>query len=217
MWWCISQPHLGRAKKTVGFFEGPSYLGHSPHTNHFLLCCPLNNRRSAASVKSVNCFLSSLACILIFFLRSGNIHPNPCPIFPCPVRTGHVTWRSRLVQCCSCFKWVHLRCLLLSFSRFKTLGSSHSWSCSPAATLLFLEVPNLPKLCLLGLLQLVYLHPLFNVVHLPPLLPIYTSGPPTFSNLLPFFHPRHISSLCTLSTLTYFWLFTYTSCFLFVS
>ena len=42
-----------------------------------------------------------------------------------------MTWRGRSVQCCICSKWVHLRCSLLSFSRFKTLGTSHSWSCPP--------------------------------------------------------------------------------------
>ena len=30
-------------------------------------------------------------------LMSGNVHPNPCPIFPCLVCAGNVTWRSRLV------------------------------------------------------------------------------------------------------------------------
>ena len=62
---------------------------------------------------------------------SGNVHPNPCPIFPCSVCDGNVTWRGRLVLCCTCSNWVHLKCSLLSFSRFRTLGSSHSWSCPP--------------------------------------------------------------------------------------
>ena len=35
------------------------------------------------------------------------------------------------MQCCTCSKWVHLRCSLLSFFIFKTLGSPHSWSCPP--------------------------------------------------------------------------------------
>ena len=35
------------------------------------------------------------------------------------------------MQCCTCSKWVHLRCSQLSLSKFRTLGSSHSWSCSP--------------------------------------------------------------------------------------
>ena len=35
------------------------------------------------------------------------------------------------MQCCTCYKWVHLNCSLLSFSRLRKLGSSHSWSCHP--------------------------------------------------------------------------------------
>ena len=65
---------------------------------------------------------------------SANVHPNPCPVFPCSVCAGNVTWRSRSVQCCTCSKWVHLKCSLLSFSRFRTLGSSWSYlrCCVPA-------------------------------------------------------------------------------------
>ena len=33
--------------------------------------------------------------------------------------------------CCTCSKWVHLRCSQLSLSKFRALGSSHSWSCLP--------------------------------------------------------------------------------------
>ena len=58
---------------------------------------------------------------------SGNVHPNPGLIFYCSVCT--VTWRGKSVQCCTCSKWVHLRCSQLSLSKFRTLGSSHSWSC----------------------------------------------------------------------------------------
>ena len=35
------------------------------------------------------------------------------------------------MQCHICSKWVHLRCSLLSFFRFKALDHSHSWSFSP--------------------------------------------------------------------------------------
>ena len=35
------------------------------------------------------------------------------------------------MQCCACSKWVHLRCTQLSLSKFRALGSSHSWSCFP--------------------------------------------------------------------------------------
>ena len=73
--------------------------------------------------------------ILLLLLMSGNVHPNPGPIFPCSVCAGNVTWRGKSVQCCACSKWVHLRCSQLSLSNFRALGSSHSWSCPPAVTL----------------------------------------------------------------------------------
>ena len=37
------------------------------------------------------------------------------------------------MQCCTCSKRVHLGCSQPSFSKFRTLGSSHSWSCIPAS------------------------------------------------------------------------------------
>ena len=107
----------------------------------FLLCCPLNDRRRAAhsiykigrlfSLFLFSCPTLALLRLLILFLllMRGNIHPNPGPIFPCSVCAGNVTWRGKSVQCCTCFKWVHLRCSQLSLSNFRTLGSSHSWSC----------------------------------------------------------------------------------------
>ena len=90
-----------------------------------------------ASLKSVACsyFFFSPALlrllILLLLLMSGNVHPNPGPIFPCSVCAGNVTWRGKSVQCCACSKWVHLRCSQLSLSNFRALGSSHSWSCPP--------------------------------------------------------------------------------------
>ena len=60
---------------------------------------------------------------------SGDVHPNTGPTFPCSVCAENVTWRGKSVQCCACFKWVHLRCSQLSLSKFRALGSSHSWSC----------------------------------------------------------------------------------------
>ena len=68
---------------------------------------------------------------LLHLLMSGNVHPNPGPIFPCFVCTGNVIWRGKSVQCCACSKWVHLRCSQLSLSPFRAFGSSHSWSCPP--------------------------------------------------------------------------------------
>ena len=108
----------------------------------FSLCCPLNNRRRAAhSFLKIGCLLSlflfssfSLTLlrllILLLLLMSGNVHPNPGLIFPCSVCTGNVTRRGKLVQCCTCSKWVHLKCSQLSFSKFRDLGSFDSWSFS---------------------------------------------------------------------------------------
>ena len=109
----------------------------------FSLCCPLNDRRRAAhSIFKIghlfSLFLFLFSCpslallrllILLLLLMSGNVHPNPGPIFPCSVCAGNVIWRGKSVQCCACSKWVHLRCSQLSSSKFRTLGSSHSWSC----------------------------------------------------------------------------------------
>ena len=108
----------------------------------FLLCCPLNDRsRAAHSIYKIgrlfSLFLFScptlalLRLLILLLLMSGNVHPNPGPIFPCSVCAGNVTWQGKSVQCCACSKWVHLRCSQLSLSKFRALGSSHSWSCPP--------------------------------------------------------------------------------------
>ena len=73
----------------------------------FSLCCPLNDRRRAAHsfLKIGRLFsLSLFSCpslvrlrllILLLFLMSSNVHPNPGRIFPCSV------W-GKSVQCCTC-------------------------------------------------------------------------------------------------------------------
>ena len=107
----------------------------------FSLCCLLNDcRRAAHSFFKISCLFSLFlfSCpslvllrllILLLLLMSSNVHPNPGPIFPCSMCAGNVTWRGKSVQCCACSKWVHLRCSHLSLSKFRALGSSHSWSC----------------------------------------------------------------------------------------
>ena len=45
---------------------------------------------------------------------SCNVYPNPGPLFPCAVCAWNVTWRGKSVYCCTCSKWVHLRCSRLS-------------------------------------------------------------------------------------------------------
>ena len=63
----------------------------------FSLCCPLNDRRRAAhSIYKIGRLFSLFlfSCPTLAFLRllillllwmSGNVHPNPGPIFPCSV------------------------------------------------------------------------------------------------------------------------------------
>ena len=96
---------------------------------------------------------------------SSNVHPNSGPVFSCSVCPGNVTWRGRSVQCS---KWAHLRWSLISYSIFKTLGSSHFWSCSPDAFVLLLEIPHLTTLCLPLQTPPACIPPLFNLVHLVP-------------------------------------------------
>ena len=107
-----------------GLPKGPSYPRHSLL---FFAMLPPNQ----SSVISFSCPPLAHLCLLILFLltMSGNVHPNLGLIFPCSVCAGNVTWWGKSVQCCICSKWVHLRCSQLSLFKFRTLYSSHSWSC----------------------------------------------------------------------------------------
>ena len=103
----------------------------------------------------------SVTCILILLLlmMSGNVQPNPATIFSCSMCSGNVTWSGRPMQCCTCPKWVGSRYSLLSFSRFKNLGSSHSGAVLFAVSLLLLEIPKLRTLFFVfRVLPFVYLH-----------------------------------------------------------
>ena len=136
-WWCGPRPRLGWVEMAVGLPEGPSYPGHSPTFFRYAAPWTTAEGQHTASTKSVACFHFFLSpallrlLILLLLLMSGNVHPNPGPIFPCSVCAGNVTWRGKSVLCCTCSKWVHLRCSQLSLSKFRALGSSHSWSCLP--------------------------------------------------------------------------------------
>ena len=150
----------------VGLPEDLSYSGHSPHTNHFLPCCSLNNsKRVACSLFKIDlsslfsCLSLARLLILLLVLMSCNVYPNLCPVFPCSVCAGNVTRRDRSVQCCTCSNWVRLKCSLLSFARFRTLGRSHSWSFPPCCVPVFWRSHTYQH-CdfLFGLLQLLYLH-----------------------------------------------------------
>ena len=175
----------------------PSRGSQLPRTLPFIFspCCPLNNRirQHSASFKSVACFLFSCPSlarlhllILLLLLMSGNIHPNPGPIYPCSVCAPNVAWRGKSVQFYTCSKWVHLKCSLLSLSKLRTRGSSHYWSCLPAVSLL---IP-------------LWLPPRTPPTRIPPLYnlaPFYANAtlrPHPSSNLLFPVSPFCIFSLC---------------------
>ena len=137
----VPNPVWVELKWLLAFLRVPVTPGTPLTQTIFSPCSPLNDRRKVArslfkiGLFSVfSCFSLARLLILLLLLMSGNVHPNPCPVFPCSVCAGNVTWLSRSVQCCTCFNWAHLKCSLLSFSRFRTLGSSHSWSCPPCCT-----------------------------------------------------------------------------------
>ena len=141
--WCGPQSRLGLAETAVGLSKSLVTPGTPLTQTIFSPCRPLNDLRKAArSLFKIDrlsslfsCF--SLARLLILLLMIGNVHPNFFPVFSCSLCAGNVTWRGRSVQCCTCSNWVHLKCSLLSFSRFGTLGSSHSWSCPPCCVPVF--------------------------------------------------------------------------------
>ena len=111
------------------------------------------------------------------------------------------------MQCCTCFNWVHLKCSLLSFSRFRILGRSHSWSCPPCCVPVFWR-SHAYQNCdfLLGLLQLVYLHrttwPIWPPLLMQHLHPTLAFKPlilfPRTLYLLPL-HPHHRLKLLAVS------------------
>ena len=139
----------------------------------------------------------------------GNVHPNPCPIFSCSACAGNVTWRGRSVQSCTCSNWIYLKCSLLSSSRFRTLGRSHSWSFPPCCVPVFLEIPHLPAVWLPPrtpaaggippLLNLAHVASLLLMQHLHPTLAfkLLILFPPTLY-LLPL-HPHYLLMLLAIS------------------
>ena len=160
--WCGPRPVWVWSKWLLVFPSVPVALGTPLTQTIFSPCSPLNDRRRVArslfkiGLSFLYSCLSLARLLILLLLMSGNVHSNPCPVFPYLVCAGNVTWRGRSVQCCTCSNQVHLKCSLLSFSRFRTLGSSHSWSCPPCLFLRFYTYQHCAFL--LGLLQLVYLH-----------------------------------------------------------
>ena len=169
----------------------------------------LQNRLTVFSFLLPLSYLSSHSFLL---LMTGNVYYNPGPIFTCSVCAENVTWRGTLVQCCNCSKWIHFKCSLFFLDSklyaAPTPGAAFpasSEDLTPANTESFFSNSSNFK----------YLH--------------YTTWPirphsanaallaHPHPNLLSCFCPFCIFSLCTLLTASCFWLFSYTSCFLFSS
>ena len=108
---------------------------------------------------------------------------------------------------------MNLKCSLLSFSRFRILGSSHSWSYPP-----YFFGDATPTSTVTSSLDFSSWYS--STAQSGPsdsLLLMQHVTPPLPSNLLSFFRPLCIFSLCTLTTASCSWLFLFTSCFLFPS
>ena len=147
-WWCGPNPVWVGLKWLLSFPRVPITLGTPLTQTIFSPCSPLNDRRRVArslfkiGLSSLFFCLSLPRLLFLLLLMNGNVHPNTCPVFPCLVCTGNVTWLGRSVQCCTCSNWFYLKCSLLSFSRFRTLGSSHSWSYPPCCVPAFFGYPT---------------------------------------------------------------------------
>ena len=159
----------------------------------FLLCCSLNDRRGAAhSFFKTDRLFSLFSClslallrllILLLLLISGNVHPNPGPIFPCSVCAGNVTLRGKSVQCCTCSKWIHLRCSQLSLSLLELSSTcfvstrNTVTSSSDSSDLYTFTVQSGPPLLMLHFCSTLVFKPLIPrlpILYLLPLLPYHS-------------------------------------------
>ena len=107
------------SKWLLAFPRVPSTMGTPLTQTNFSPCCPLNDsRREAHSLSEIGRQFSLFFCLsltrflIVLLLMSGNVHPNPGPVFSWSVCTTNVTWRGRSLQWCTCSKWVHLKCSL---------------------------------------------------------------------------------------------------------
>ena len=95
----VRSPTPFEVEMAVGLPEVPSYPKHFPQTNHFLPCCPLNDRRRAARSFSgidrpfslFSCLFLTRLLILLLLLMSGKVHPFPvqCAL---ETRPGRIGW-----------------------------------------------------------------------------------------------------------------------------
>ena len=88
-WWFGPQPRLVWVEMAVGLPKGPCYPDTPLTQTIFFAVLPLKRRAARILFEIVRMFslfsCLPLACLLIFLLllMSGNVHPNPGPIFRC--------------------------------------------------------------------------------------------------------------------------------------
>ena len=94
--WCGIQTHLVWTEMAVGLPKGLSYPG-TPLIQTILLPSERSQKGSTQPLRNRSTVFSLLLpplcfCLpILLLLMSGNIHPNPAPIFPSFVCAGHVT------------------------------------------------------------------------------------------------------------------------------
>ena len=103
--------------------------------------------------------------------------------------------------------------LTTSFSKFRTLGSSYSWSCPPCYVPAFFGAPTPTSTVTSSLDSSSWYTSTAQSGPSGPLLQMKHSHPTLVFKPLIFFHPLCIFSLCIFTTTSCSWLFLFTSCF----
>ena len=94
-WWCGPRLVWVGSKWLLVFPRVPVTPGTLLTQTIFSPCSPLNDRRRVARTLFkiglsflYSCLSLARLLILLFLLMIGNVHPNPCPIFPYLVCAG---------------------------------------------------------------------------------------------------------------------------------
>ena len=87
-WWCGPRIRLGWVEMAVGLPEGPSYSRAPPSHKPFFAVLPPERPQKGSTQLFKNrlpvfsCLSLAHLRLLIVFLMSGNVQPNPGPVFP---------------------------------------------------------------------------------------------------------------------------------------
>ena len=149
--WCGPGPVWVGSKWLLAFSRTQLPRALPIHKSFFLHAVP----RTTAEEQHVACLNGCSFSLFCLLLISGNVRRNLGPVFSFSMCAANITWRGSSMRCCTSFKWIHLRCTLLSFSIFNNLGSFNSRSCPPC-----FSKSHTYQQCdfLLAPIQLVYLY-----------------------------------------------------------